>query len=441
MDFLETTIERNPKLIDAAFSLHRDGKIPCDTYLVDLDTVRQNARLISEASSKVGIKNYYMTKQFGRNPLICKTIVNAGIDGAVAINLDETKSLHRNGFKVDHVGHLIQIPTGDIDYVVGKVKPEIITVYSYEKAKQIDRAAEKFGVVQKLMLRPISSSDSFAPNAEGGTHVRDIVSEVKRLSELKNVRVAGLTSFPSFRFDLKLRKIVKTSNFESMMVAKKLIELETSVELEQINAPGSSSVEGMKILADEGATHAEPGHAFTGSTPWHAFEDLPERPAWVYVTEVSHSNADRAYSFSGGLPQSGYHGFFTMRYHQAFLYALAERGGVYKKVLAEPPPLTMDSQAWPDYYTVLHQPVEFSLEMGNTILFGFRPQIYMSRSKVTIVKGIGTSNMTVLGTFDRNGNLLDPDDEGPVGKEVLGSLISSIRSNRICSELAQNFIP
>jgi predicted amino acid racemase len=426
MDFLETTLARNPKLVDAAFNLHRDGKIPCDTYLVDLDTVKQNAKLISQASSKAGIKNYYMTKQFGRNPLICKVIVDSGIEGAVAINLDETKILHRNGFKVDHVGHLIQIPSREIDYVVGKVRPEIITVYSYEKARQIDRAARKFGTIQKIMLRPVTPVDSFAANAEGGTHVREIVREVKRLSELENVRVAGLTSFPSFRLDLKQRKIVKTSNFESIMNAKKLIESDTPIRIEQINAPGSSCVEGMKILAEEGATHAEPGHAFTGTTPWHAFEDLPERPALVYVTEVSHANPDRAYSFSGGLPQTGYHGFFTMKYHQAFLYALAERGGSYKTILAEPPPLTMDSQAWPDYYTVLHQPTEFSLEVGDTILFSFRPQVYMSRSKVTIVKGIGTSSMEVLGTFDRNGNLLDPIDERPAPKEELDSLIDEV---------------
>jgi len=426
MDFLETTVARNPKLVEGAFDLHRDEKIPTDTYLVDLDTVKRNAKLISEASSKAGIRNYYMTKQFGRNPLICKVIVDSGIESAVAINLDETKILHRNGFKVDHVGHLIQIPSAEIDYVLRKVKPEIITVYSYEKATQIDHAARKIGIIQKIMLRPISSSDSFAPNAEGGTHLREIVSEVKRLSELANIRVAGLTSFPSFRFDLKQRKIVKTSNFESMMNAKKLIESETSIQIEQINAPGSSCVEGMKILAEERATHAEPGHAFTGTTPWHAFEDLPEKPALVYVTEVSHANSDRAYSFSGGLPQTGYHGFFTMRYHQAFLYALTDKGGSFRTILAEPPPITMDSQAWPDYYTVLHQPTEFSLEMGDTILFGFRPQVYMSRSKVTIVRGIGTSNMEVLGSFDRNGNLLDPSDERPATKEKLDSLIREV---------------
>jgi predicted amino acid racemase len=426
MDFLETIVKRNPKLIDSAFDLHRDRKIPTDTYLVDLDSVKRNAAAISEAARRSSIKNYFMTKQFGRNPLMSKAIVQSGIQSAVAINIDEAKILHGYGFRVDHVGHLMQIPSGDVEFTIGKMAPEIITVYSFEKAKEIDRAARKFGIIQKIMLRPISPSDSFAGNAEGGTSVREIVSEVKKLSEMKNLRLAGLTSFPSFRFDLKERKLVTTSNFESMMHAKSLIEKETAAEIEQINAPGSNSSAGMKLLREVGATHGEPGHAFTGTTPWHAFDDtLPEVPAWVYVTEVSHSNSDRAYSYTGGLPQTGYYGFFTTKYHQAFLYALSEKNGSRKMILAEPPPISLDTQAWPDYYTVLHQPNEGAiLGVGDTVVFGFRPQVYQTRSTVTIVKGIGTSNTEVLGTFDRNGNLLN---EGvPATRQELNSVMEKV---------------
>jgi predicted amino acid racemase len=427
MDFLETIVRRNPKLIDSAFDLHRDRKIPTDTYLVDLDSVKRNAEAISEAARRSDIKNYFMTKQFGRNPLISKAIVQSGIQSAVAINIDEAKILYGYGFRVDHVGHLMQIPSGDVEFTIGKMMPEIITVYSFEKAKEIDRAARKFGIIQKIMLRPISPSDSFAGNAEGGTSVREIVSEVKILSELKNIRLAGLTSFPSFRFDLKERKLVTTSNFESMMHAKSLIEKETGTVIEQINAPGSNSSAGMKLLREVGATHGEPGHAFTGTTPWHAFDEtLPEVPAWVYVTEVSHSNQDRAYSFSGGLPQTGYYGFFNTKYHQSFLYALSEKNGSRKVILAEPPPLSLDNQAWPDYYTVLHQPNEgATLGAGDTVVFGFRPQVYQTRSTITIVKGIGTSNTEVLGTFDRNGNLLK--DEGvPATREEFNSVVEKV---------------
>lgn len=425
MDFLETTMERNPKLVETAFELHKAREIPTNTYLVDLDSVKRNAIAIAEASASSGIKSYFMTKQFGRNPILCKAIVDAGIRSAVAIDIDEAKTLHRNGFKVDHVGHLLQIPSEDIDLVVGEMKPEIITVYGFEKAREIDRVAKKFGVFQKIMLRPIASSDLFGETMESGTPVHELDTQVKKITdELRNLKVAGLTSFPSFRFDLKLKRIAKTSNFETLLRAKSIIESRTSTTIEQINAPGGNCAAGMKILSDERATHAEPGHAFTGTTPWHAFENLEEIPAWVYVTEVSHTSADRAYSFSGGLPQSGYYGFFTPRYHQAFLYALVEKDGTQRTIFAEPPHLVNDVQAWPDFYTTLHQTADFSLEVGDTVVFGFRPQVYVSRSTVTVVEGLGgkSRNAKVVGTFDRNGNLLEKDGS-PAGKDELRKLL------------------
>ena len=42
------------------------------------------------------------------------------------------------------------------------------------------------------------------------------------------------------------------------------------------------------MLAAAGATQIEPGHGLTGTTPLHAVEDLPETPAVVYLSEVSH---------------------------------------------------------------------------------------------------------------------------------------------------------
>ena len=42
-----------------------------------------------------------------------------------------------------------------------------------------------------------------------------------------------------------------------------------------------------------GATHGEPGHALTGTTPLHQREDQAELPAMVYVSEVSHLDRDR----------------------------------------------------------------------------------------------------------------------------------------------------
>lgn len=423
LDFLETTVRRNPELVEAAFRLHGEGRIPSNTYLIDIDTIRKNAQSLADAAKRAGITNYFMTKQFGRNPLVAKVIVNSGISSAVAIDIQEAKSLHRNGIKVDHVGHLVQVPTQEMDFVVGEVRPEIITVYSLEKAREVDRAAAKFGLKQKIMLRPIGPSDSFGSTQEGGTTLRELVKTVESLTSLKHVQLAGLTSFPSFRYDLKLRTMRKTTNYETIQQARKIIQTQCSTQIEQINAPGSNCASAMSILAQEGATHGEPGHAFTGTTPWHAFEDLPEVPAWVYITEVSHVVGDRAYSFSGGLPQSGYHGFFTTLYHQNFLYALVGRGANHKQTLAEPPSLVNDVQAWPDFYTTLR--CDSPVECGDTVVFGFRPQVYTTRSRVAVVRGVGTGRDEVLGIFDRNGNLLTCDD-GPATRAELKSLMQQL---------------
>jgi predicted amino acid racemase len=275
------------------------------------------------------------------------------------------------------------------------------------------------------MLRPIGPSDSFGSEFEGGTPVRELVSFVRRLQKLKHIRVDGLTSFPSFRYDLKERKMRKTSNFDTLKRCQEILRTDCSIEVEQINAPGNSCAAGMTILAEEGGTHAEPGHAFTGTTPWHAFQDLPEIPAWLYVTEVSHVNGDRAYAFSGGLPQSGYYGFFTSLYHQVFIYALVGDSESSHRALSEPPRLVNDVQAWPDLYTTIHLAEEFSVHIGDTVVFGFRPQVYVTRSKIAIVKGIGTSHRKLLGIFDRNGNLLS-DDEGPAPRENLHNLMKDV---------------
>jgi len=423
LDFLETTLRRNPKLVNAAFRLHEAGKIPSNTYLIDIDTLRQNAQALASAAQKAGIKNYFMTKQFGRNPLVAKAIVSSGILSAVAIDIQEAKSLHRNGLKVDHVGHLVQIPTHEIDFVVGQIKPEIITAYSVEKAREIDRAAAKFRIIQKIMLRPIGPSDSFGSTQEGGTPLHELLHMINDLKQLKHVQLSGLTSFPSFRYDLKLRTIRKTINYETVKEAQRIIENKSSIRIEQINAPGSNCAASMSILAQEGATHGEPGHAFTGTTPWHAFEDLPEIPACVYVTEISHVVGNRAYSFSGGLPQSGYHGFFTTLYHQNFLFALVGHESSYKQTLAEPPSLVNDVQAWPDFYTTLR--CDTPMNAGETVIFGFRPQVYTTRSRVAVVRGVETGREEVLGVFDRNGNLLAEDD-GPATRAEFQELMRKL---------------
>ena len=132
--FLEKTIERNRELVQAAFKLHKEGVIIPDTYVIDLDTLIENAKKLKDEADKYGIKLYFMTKQIGRNPLICKEFMKLGYDGAVVVDFKEAEVMIDNGIKIGHVGHLVQIPKALIEKVV-KSRPDYITVYSIEKAK------------------------------------------------------------------------------------------------------------------------------------------------------------------------------------------------------------------------------------------------------------------------------------------------------------------
>ena len=50
---LDIIRDRNPLLVKAAVELHQSGEIPPNTYVVDLDRVRENAKQVK--SSPIGL--------------------------------------------------------------------------------------------------------------------------------------------------------------------------------------------------------------------------------------------------------------------------------------------------------------------------------------------------------------------------------------------------
>ena len=85
--FLDRLIARNPGLAHAAVRLHQSGELLANTYLLDLDAIRANTRVIRAAADAVGLSLYAMTKQFARNPDACDAIADAGIPSAVAVDI------------------------------------------------------------------------------------------------------------------------------------------------------------------------------------------------------------------------------------------------------------------------------------------------------------------------------------------------------------------
>lgn len=139
--FLNATLKKNTALIDVAFEFHQKGIIEPDTYILDCDAIIENASLIKKEADKYGIKLYFMTKQLGRNPYIAKKLMKLGFDGAVAVDFREAEILYSSGIKIGNAGHLVQVPKCKIEPLL-KASPEVITVYSIDKAKQISLAAK-----------------------------------------------------------------------------------------------------------------------------------------------------------------------------------------------------------------------------------------------------------------------------------------------------------
>ena len=54
--FLDVICRRNPSLVTDAIALHRQGRIPANSYVIDLDTVRANARQLRQAGDLLDIR-------------------------------------------------------------------------------------------------------------------------------------------------------------------------------------------------------------------------------------------------------------------------------------------------------------------------------------------------------------------------------------------------
>ena len=385
--FLEKTVERNKELVQAAFKLHREGLILPDTYVIDLDTLIENARKIKEEADKYGIKLYFMTKQIGRNPIIAREFMKLGYEGAVVVDFKEAEVMINNNINIGHVGHLVQVPKALIEKVV-KSKPEYITVYTIEKAKEINEACEKFGLKQNIMLRVLGENDNLYSGQYGGFKLEELKEIGKELIKLKNLNIAGVTSFPCFLYDTESNEIKRTNNIDTIKEAKVILEREFNINIEQLNMPSATCVNSIKKIYEEGGTHGEPGHGLTGSTPYHKYNNGVELPAMIYVSEVSHNLLDKGYCYGGG------------HYRRSNMEnALVGESIDNSKIVKITPP-TDESI---DYHFELSE----KCNVSDTVIMAFRTQIFVTRSNVALVKGIKSENPEIVGIYDSQGALVN----------------------------------
>ncbi|NUR77580.1 MAG: hypothetical protein HOQ28_15015 [Thermoleophilia bacterium] len=394
--YLRTLLDRNPLLLETALELHQSGRIPPNTWVVDLDTIAHNARALAAEADRLGLTTYVMTKQHGRNPHITLTALANGLDKTVAVDMQCALLLRRYGVPVGHMGHLNQVPRRLIADAVA-MRPDVITVYSLERARWIDEAARDQGVTQDLLIRVHAEGDLFFDGQEGGFAEPDVPAVAREIAALEHVRLVGTTAFPCVVYNVD-PAVAPTLTPNAETVARCAANLrEIGLDVRQVNMPGNTSALTMPLLAEHGATHVEPGHGLLGTTPNHAFVDgLPEVPAYAYVSEISHHVGDRAYAFGGGL----FRDIFRPGERSEALV-----GSSFAEARDNPVGYEADIPQIIDYHAVLSEGAR--CRVGDTALFGFRTQMQMTRSYIAPVSGLSRGEPHLHMLFDHANTAMD----------------------------------
>jgi predicted amino acid racemase len=405
--YMEQLKNKNPELVEVATDFHRSGKIPTNTFLLDLDAHVYNAETMRREADKYNLSLYYMSKQVARNPIISQGVLDTGFKGIVAVEIQDVRILNKYGVKISHIGHLVNIPTSDVEFALS-MRPEVVTVFNLGRAKQVATVASKRGFVQKLLVRPIGAKDLVLPYMEGGFSEDEIVPVVKEINRVKGVKVIGLTTFPAILFDLVKYEPFLTPNVDTVKRTKAKLE-ENGVKISQMNLPSNNHTTTMKMIAGAGATHVEPGQGVTGFSQSQIYGNSPEIPAFVYVTEVSHFVRNWTYIFGGGFAYIDvwgitYEGGITNPDKSKFQFPVFV-GKSSSDIMSNMVNGEM-FQGLVDYHARLYNGPG-KAEVGDTVICGWRPQMFLTRAMVAVVGGIKDHNPKLLGIFDHAGNPVD----------------------------------
>lgn len=394
--FLDRLLSLNPELARGAVRLHQSGTVLANTYLLDLDTIGANVRAIRDGAAAAGLSLYAMTKQFARNPDACGAIVDAGIPSAVAVDIQCMEAVLRSRMRIGHVGHLVQPHQGTEDAVIAAT-PEVVTVFDIAIAERLGAAAIRAARTQAVLLRVVDATDRFYFGHGGGFPLESIESCARSVDAIAGLRVVGVTTFPAILADADAGRIMPTPNLATLAEAAQRLRRAGWV-VEQVNAPGTTSAGTMRLLADAGATHVEPGNGLLGTTPLMVLDPTsPEIPAIVYVSEVSHLDGNDAYVFGAGLYIDRVLGDYQLR-------AIVGRDD---SALGRVVPAEMAPDGAIHYYAKLHLSPRHGVRVGDTVVFCFRPQVFVTRGRTRSVQGLGTGVPVLGGTYDVDARRID----------------------------------
>ncbi len=373
--FLNKLKETNPELIKFAMELLNRHEILPDTYVLDLDTIVENGKKMLAISKPLKIKMWFMLKQVGRNPIIAKKLMDIGFDGVVAVDYKEALLMVRHHIPLGNVGHLVQIPQGALKTILAS-RPEVVTVYTYEKILEIDKVAGEIGIRQPLLFR-VSDADSLQYSGQvAGFHTSNLKEVLTKVAKLKNVSFGGLTVFPALLYSQDEHRIEITANIQALNRAEKIAK-EMGFQDYIVNIPSCTCCSSLPLISSFGGNSAEPGHGLTGTTPIHKYSDQPERIGYVYVSEISHNYDGKFFCYGGG------------EYRRGHL-----ENCLVGKTLEQ---AKMAAIKFPDIDSIdYHFELQGEHPIGDPVLMCFRTQIFTTRSQVALVTGLATGKPELL---------------------------------------------
>jgi predicted amino acid racemase len=379
-------------LIEVTVALHQQDLVPANSYVLDLDAIQENSELIARHAAAHRLQAFAMTKQIGRNPPALRAIAAGGIERFAAVDVTCARAIHATSQRIGNVGHLVQIPKREIAEI-GRYDPLYWTVFSYEQAAAISRFRNALGASPQALLLRVRDPADIVVESQAGWTASELPDVLEDINRLPGVRVAGVTAFPALTIHERTGKPVVSPNLRTATGAAATLA-RLGIRHPEINAPGHNAASTLQLLSSYGVTQVEPGHALTGTTPLKPDTDIAERPAIVYVTEVSHVAAGNSYCFGGGLYVCGGARDRTLR-------GLIGRDA--EEIFSQRITAVVPAPPGIDFYARLFPEQPLTIRPGDTVIFAFRPQAFVTRAYVAPLTGLAQDRARVEGIWTVEG--------------------------------------
>ena len=272
--FLSTLRRRNPGFLRAATALHADGSVPANSYVLDLDAVTANARVMSQAAAGLGLTVFAMTKQAGRNPHFC-----AGRPGRRHRGRGGRGHAVRRAVRSGRAAARAPRPPGPGAGARGRRggchAAGLLDGLQPGQGGAGSRRGGPAGRVQDLLLRIHAPGDTFYLGHEGGFAAADVLAAADDVDSLDGARCAGITTFPALLFSAAEGSAVghPQPRHAACRGRRRCAAAGRQV---QVNAPGTTS---SADFAAAGRGRGHPGRARARPDRHHPAARRHRRPA------------------------------------------------------------------------------------------------------------------------------------------------------------------